>query len=66
MKMTKIRILCVLLLTRAHLCLYLWQQSGDKVFVFFTEPFHNVDQTLQSRLRENSTNTKIRSDSTAN
>lgn len=47
-------------------CVYLWQQSGDKVFVLFTEPFHDVDQTLQSRLRERNTDTKIRSDSTAN
>lgn len=45
---------------------YLRQQSGDKVFVFFTEPLHDVDQTLQSRLRESNTDTKIRSDRTAN
>lgn len=59
-------ILCVLLLTCTYLWLYLWQERSDEVFVLFIEPFHNVDQTLQSRLKESSTNTKIRSDSAAN
>lgn len=44
--------LCICLFASIYVGLYLWQQSGDKVFVFFAEPFHNVDQTLQSRLRE--------------
>lgn len=44
--------LCVLVFICTYLCLYLWQESGDKVFVFCAEPFHDVDQTLQSRLRE--------------
>lgn len=31
--------------------LYLWQQVGDELFVLCVEPFHDVAETLESRLR---------------
>lgn len=66
MKMRNIGTLCVCVFTSTSLCLYLWQQCGDKVFVFFTEPFNDVAQALQSRLRKINTNRKIQSDSAVN